>query len=162
MQIEIAYIYELADILTQTDMIKELFEIEAKQKNTFLIYLGLTLISFLQIYIFKKTIIEGNSLVIIGLSLALSLCWTILNIFPLTIIISGLKGKAELIYENIIFGSGIAIIAGQIILTYIGYKNHLSFENFIDFVWQQTLIAYLVIFLISAIFGIAKINKEKK
>ena len=59
---------------------------------------------------------------------------------------------------NLIFGSGLLIIAGQVLLTYIGYKDHLRFEEFVDFVWQKTLIAYGILFIISFIAS----AKEKK
>ena len=141
-------------------MIKEFFEIENKQKNTFLIFLGLTIISFLQLFIFKRDIFEGNFMIVIGLSLAMALCWTILNIFPLTIILSALVGEGKWIYENVIVGSGLLIIAGQILLTYIGYKSSFKFEIFIDFAWQKTLIVYGILFLITIVSNI--LSKEKK
>lgn len=129
-------------------MLKDFFEIENKQKSTLLTFIGLTLISFLQLFIFKQNLFSGNFLIVVGISLSLALCWTILNIFPLTIILSALAGDSKLIYENVIFGSGILIIAGQILLTYVGYKNHYKFSTFIDFVWHYTLGVYFVIFFI--------------
>ena len=141
-------------------MIKEFFEIENKQKNTFLIFLGLTIISFLQLFIFKRDIFEGNFMIAIGISLAMALCWTILNIFPLTIILSALVGDGKWIFENVIFGSGLLIIAGQILLTYIGYKSNFKFETFIDFAWQKTLIVYFVLFIIVIISN--SLSKEEK
>ncbi|MFP9113089.1 hypothetical protein ACLI1A_04060 [Flavobacterium sp. RHBU_3] len=128
-------------------MLKDFFEIEHKQKNTLLIFIGLTLISFLQLFIFKKKIFEGNFLILIGLSLSIALCWTILNIIPLFIILSVTLKKSKLVYENVIPGFGTAIIGLQVVLTYIAYKKENNFEELIDFVWISTLSLYLMIFI---------------
>ena len=129
-------------------MIKDFFEIETKQKNTFLIFLGLTLISFLQIFIFKKDVLKDNFFIVFGLSLAIALCWTILNMLPIMFIVIAWTDNHNVIYEKFIFGSGILIIAGQILLTYLAYKEHLTFEEFIDYAWIRTLSTYAFVFII--------------
>jgi hypothetical protein len=69
-------------------MIKEIFDIEPIQKNNLLSLTGISFLSFLQLYLFKNEILEKNTLEIIGISLSLTVCWSILNIPPLLFFIN--------------------------------------------------------------------------
>ena len=119
-------------------MIKEIFDIEPIQKNILLVFLGMLCISFLQLYLFKSTIFQSGVFVTIGISLALALCWSLLNLLPLMFFYQ-YANKPEGINENdtnpmmdkVIFSIGAIGIAWVIILTYISYEMSLSFKNLI-------------------------------
>ena len=64
-------------------MIKEIFDIEPIQKNTLLSLTSISFLSFLQLYLFKNEIFDESPFEIIGISLALTVCWSILNVPPL-------------------------------------------------------------------------------
>lgn len=140
-------------------MIREIFEIEPKQKNALIIYSGISLISFLQIYIFKRELIDENFLIVLMTSLALGVCWLVLNMIPLIIIIAAWARDGKLIFENVIFGIGILVIAGLILLTYLGYLDNLSFKDFIEYAWKRTLSAYGILFIL--IIGINVVEEYK-
>lgn len=63
-------------------MIKELFEIESTQKNVLVIFIGIFCISFLQLFLFKNSILIESAFINIGLSLALTFVWILINLLP--------------------------------------------------------------------------------
>ena len=86
-------------------MIKEIFEIEPIQKNSLIIFFGILFLSFLQLYIFKHNIFEEGIFVTVGISLAISICWIVLNILSVFIffnLMSDEKDNSELFYDRIL------------------------------------------------------------
>ena len=139
-------------------MIKEVFEIEPKQKSTIVIFIATCFLSFLQIFLFKKSLFEEGSFLVIGLSLALGICWSILHLIPMVLIIASIVGKDDkgVIYQNIIFSAGIVITAWITFITYRGYQYKLTFSEFIDFSINWTIVFYISCIAILAVVNIFK------
>ncbi|MDO7174248.1 hypothetical protein [Mariniflexile sp. AS56] len=114
-------------------MIKEIFDIEPVQKNSLIIFLGILPITFLQLYLFKPELIDKGVFVVIGSCLALTVCWYIINILPLTLFLEAIvDNDVNLVrYDTIIFLLGLLAIAWIILFTYIAYEFNLTFKNFI-------------------------------
>lgn len=116
-------------------MIKEIFEIEPIQKNSLIIFFGILFLSFLQLYIFKHNILEEGIFVVVGVSLAISICWIILNILSVIIFFYLVNGdsnnNSELFYDRIVFFFGLLVIFWISLLTYIGYELNLTFKEFL-------------------------------
>jgi hypothetical protein len=116
-------------------MIKDIFEIESKQKNALLSIIGITFICFLQLYLFKENILKKSSLEIIGVCLSLTVCWLLLNIVPLVLFMifttnypNEIKGFQ---YEKLIAVLGIIALFWVSFLTYISYELKLCFKELI-------------------------------
>lgn len=116
-------------------MIKEIFEIEPVQKNSLIIFVGIFFLSFLQLYIFKNDILNDGIFVIIGLCLALTVCWSIISIPPLIFFFNTVekrRGKNNnIILERVVFSLGILGIGWIGLLTYISYELTICFKDFI-------------------------------
>jgi len=116
-------------------MIKEIFEIEPKQKNILIILVGIFGLSFLQLYLFKDSIFDLGIIQTVGIALGLTVCWTILNI-PSIILCFGALTNFEnkddsLNYDLIIFTFGLLAIGWISLLTFIAYELELSFKWFL-------------------------------
>lgn len=116
-------------------MIKEIFEIEPKQKNLLIILFAISCISFLQIYLFSPETFEKGSIVVIGLSLAITVCWAILNAPPLVLfsIYINPEENADINTEiNIaqFFMFGLLGVFWILLITYISYEIDLTPKNF--------------------------------
>jgi len=119
-------------------MIKELFDIEPIQKNTLIMFLALFCVSFLQIYLFKQDVIEKGIFLTIGVSLALTVAWTVLNLPSMIVFISIIQRKqrrsiigGSVIKEYIVLGAGFIIIGWVLLLSYVAYELELEFKNLI-------------------------------
>ncbi|TRX15826.1 hypothetical protein [Flavobacterium franklandianum] len=116
-------------------MIKEIFDIEPIQKNSLIVFLSVCCISFLQLFLFKREIIENNSFVTIGLILGLSISWVILQLpslvlFAKFVIRDDVKNN-DLLFDRIALTLGILLLVWMITLTYIAYELNLDFRSFI-------------------------------
>ncbi len=109
------------------DMIKEIFEIDPKQKNVLIIIIGIFGLSFLQLYLFKKSIFDIGILFSIGISLGLTVCWTMLNVPSLAFFHGVLTNPSpneespSAINNQIIFLLGLVSLAWISLLTFISY-----------------------------------------
>ena len=116
-------------------MIKEIFDIEPIQKNSLIVFFSICCISFLQLFLFKREIIENNSFLAIGLILGLSLSWVILQLPSLILfaryVIRDDPENNDLLYDRITLSLGILLLVWMIILTYIAYELNLDFRSFI-------------------------------
>jgi hypothetical protein len=118
-------------------MIKELFDIESKQKNVLLIAVCIFGLSFLQLYLFKKSIFDIGIFFTLGISLGLTVCWTILNIPSLAlfhgIITHNTTGsKISSADSNFaIFILGLVALAWISALTFVSYLSNLTFKDFL-------------------------------
>lgn len=120
-------------------MIKDIFEIEPIQKNSFIMFLSVLCLSFLQIFIFKRKIIEESSFVSIGVALGLSVCWVVSHLtgfyafFYNSRVGVNVEENDEILYERVALGFGLTLLFWMSLLTYIGYELQFSFKNFIRF-----------------------------
>jgi len=115
-------------------MIKEIFDIEPKQKNSFLIFLAILPLTFLQLYLFKPQLIEKGAFIVVGICLALSVCWYIVSIIPALIFFNATASheeKHEVRVESVLIICGLCAIAWIILLTYIAYELGCNYKNFI-------------------------------
>lgn len=118
-------------------MIKEIFDIEPVQKNSLIIFIGVFCLSFLQIYLFKNELLENGSLIIIGICLSLTVCWSILNVLPLFLFFhfvnnkGNIKNKSEVILEQAIVPLGYFTLGWITLLIYISYELNICFKDFI-------------------------------
>jgi len=118
-------------------MIKEIFDIEPRQKNTIIIIVGIFGLSFLQLYLFKKTIFDIGIFFSIGVSLGLTVCWTMLNIPSLilnylAVFDSPDNNKNDQInYEIVIFIFGLLALGWISLLTYVAFELNFNFRYFI-------------------------------
>lgn len=142
-------------------MIKEIFDIEPIQKNALISFVGISFLSFLQLYIFKNELLDRSSFEIIGISLAMAVCWTILNI-PSLIVFYNSEAPEEDIskeriinYEKVIFIFGILILSWITLLTYISYELGLCFKDFI----RLSIFISIIRFLFWLIYGAFKKSK---
>lgn len=119
----------------ETDMIKEIFDIEPIQKNSLIVFLSICCVSFLQLFLFKRDIVENNSFLTIGLVLGLSISWVILQLpslmlFASYVIRDDIK-KDDLLFDRVTLSLGILSLVWMIVLTYIAYEFSLDFRTFI-------------------------------
>ena len=116
-------------------MIKQIFEIEPIQKNSLLVYVAVCCISFLQLFIFKRDIIENNSFVAVGVVMSLGICWILAYSFVFRIFMETnyefLKIEKYIFTDKTILVFGFLIIFWLIFLTYVGYELNMSFKFFI-------------------------------
>jgi len=95
-------------------MIKEIFDIEPIQKNALLSFTSISFLSFLQLYLFKNEIFDKSSFEIIGISLSLTVCWSVLNIPPLLFFYKAEADEdqkdVQIDYEKAIFVFGLLAI----------------------------------------------------
>jgi hypothetical protein len=115
-------------------MIKEIFDIEPKQKNSFLIFLAILPLTFLQLYLFKPQLLDKGTFIVIGICLALSVCWYIVSIIPALIFFNATANKEEkqdVRVESVLIICGLLSIAWIILLTYIAYELASNYKNFI-------------------------------
>ena len=116
-------------------MIKEIFEIEPKQKNVLIIIVGIFGLSFLQLYLFKPSVFDFGILFTVGVALGLTVCWIILNIFPI-FILHGIfthdspKSKPSPFESNLaIFLLGIIDLSCISSLTFVAYIFEFTFKK---------------------------------
>ena len=115
-------------------MIKEIFDIEPRQKNLLIILFAITSLSFLQIYLFSPATFDKGAFTVIGLSLALMICWSIMNLPSLFFCYLFLDEEADITTKidlKQIFFFGLIAIAWITVLTYASYELNLSFKWFI-------------------------------
>lgn len=117
-------------------MIKEIFDIEPKQKNVLIILVGIFGLSFLQLYLFKKSIFESGIFFSLGISLGLTVCWTILNIPSLALFWAVLNNPDDdkdnkFDYQLVIFVLGLLALAWISALTFISYELNFDFKYFL-------------------------------
>lgn len=118
-------------------MIKEIFEIEPKQKNVLIIAVGIMGLSFLQLYLFKPEVFEIGIVYCIGIAIGITICWIILNIYSMVLFAGFMNNYFEKSYrlENFsdkkIFILGVITISWISIYTLIGYELNLSVRYFI-------------------------------
>jgi hypothetical protein len=143
-------------------MIKEIFDIEPIQKNALLSLTSISFLSFLQLYLFKNEIFDESPFEIIGISLALTVCWSILNIPPFAFFYNAETANQEnddqIEFDKVIFIFGILAVGWITLLTYISYELKLCFKDFIRlsiFVSASRTIFWLL-------FGIIKNHRSKK
>lgn len=146
-------------------MIKEIFDIEPIQKNTLILFLALFFITFLQVFLFKPEIFEKGVFITIGISLALTVSWTILNIPSMIMFVivtqwkeGKLPSKKSLILENVVLTAGIIIIGWILMLTYISYELDLSFKTLI----RIGILISFIKFLLWTIINFIESPKNKK
>ncbi len=138
-------------------MIKEIFDIEPIQKNSLIGFLSICCISFLQLFLFKREIIESNSFLTIGLVLGLSISWVIIQLPSYILFVECTIKKEDdnenLLYDRIALTFGIFLLMWMIILTYIAYEFNLDFKSFIR-------ISIILMIIKSLFWGISLIIKN--
>jgi hypothetical protein len=118
-------------------MIKEIFDIEPKQKNVLIILIGIFGLSFLQLYLFKKSIFDLGIFFSLGVSLGLTVCWSMLNIPSLVLFWSLIKDDPvdkkvdRTDYQFVIFILGLLALAWISALTFISYELNFDFKYFL-------------------------------
>jgi hypothetical protein len=143
-------------------MIKEIFDIEPIQKNALLSLTSISFLSFLQLYLFKNDIFNNSPFEIIGISLSLTVCWSILNIPPLYLFFHAESPERENVdqieYEKVIFIFGFLAIGWITVLTYISYELKLCFKDFI----RLSIITSITRCGFWLIYGAIKHHRRKK
>ncbi|MDI5889455.1 hypothetical protein [Flavobacterium yafengii] len=145
-------------------MIKEIFDIEPIQKNALLSLTSISFLSFLQLYLFKNEIFYKSPFEIIGISLSLTVCWSVLNIPPLLFFYNAETPENEnetnvqIEYEKVIFIFGVLAIGWITLLTYISYELKLCFKDFI----RLSILTSIVRTIFWLIFGTIKDHKKRK
>tara|TARA_R110002167_G_scaffold53406_1_gene153248 strand:- start:1098 stop:1544 length:447 start_codon:yes stop_codon:yes gene_type:complete len=118
-------------------MIKEIFEIEPIQKNSLIIFIGIFLLSFLQIFLFKRELLNESSFLILGISLSIALCWSLLNVLPLYCFFLATKESdrktpnQEIMWEKVIVVLGFLCLCWILLITYISYEFEFSLKKLI-------------------------------
>lgn len=116
-------------------MIKEIFEIEPRQKNLLIILFAITSLSFLQIYLFSPSTFDKGAFTVIGLSLALMVCQSIMYFLPSTLLlfatVDDFLDEDPDTDKKRIFMLGLFQIALIVLVTYIAFEIGCSFRNFI-------------------------------
>lgn len=144
-------------------MIKDIFDIEPIQKNAVVMFLAISCICFLQLYIFKREIFNDNLFISVGLSFAMAICWIIVQLpsFILIFLVSRVNDDKPLKEENVALAFGVFLLFWIIILTYIGYELDLSYKNFIRVVITVmfTRMLFWIVYLI--IKNGKKVQKQK-
>ncbi|CAM3146911.1 hypothetical protein [Flavobacterium frigoris] len=146
-------------------MIKEIFDIEPIQKNSLIMFFAISCLSFLQLFIFKRNVIEENSLLAICLSLGVSICWIISQMISYYLYADYTNNKYdeknyldELLYDKIALHFGFSLYFWMIVITYISFELGLTLIEFLRF-------SILVMFLKTifwAIFSFRKYQKHQK
>jgi hypothetical protein len=145
-------------------MIKEIFDIEPIQKNALLSLTSISFLSFLQLYLFKNEIFDESSFEIIGVSLALTVCWSMLNIPSLLFFYKAEidenenKNDVQIDYEKAIFVFGLLAIGWITLLTYISYELKLCFKDFI----RLSILTSILRTIFWLKFGTIKDHKKRK
>ena len=140
-------------------MIKELFDIEPVQKNVLIVLIGIFFVSFLQLFLFKNEILNESVFIIFGISMALTVCWSVLNILPLffffTYLSDGEQGNT--ILEKMVFNLGFLALAWFILLTYISYELNLSYNVLVKILVFSSILRTIFWFVVVII----KSNKKQ-
>ena len=143
-------------------MIKEIFDIEPIQKNALLSLTSISFLSFLQLYLFKNEIFDKSPFEIIGISLALTVCWSILNVPPLIFFYNAEapdnENDVQIQFEKVIFIFGVLAIGWITLLTYVSYELKLCFKDFI----RLSILTSIVRTIFWLIFGTIKDHKNRK
>jgi hypothetical protein len=145
-------------------MIKEIFDIEPKQKNVLIILVGIFGLSFLQLYLFKPSIFELSIFFSLGISLGLTVCWSALNIPSLILCFYVMTGGAneknseKYNYNLIIFTLGLLAIGWISLLTYIGYEFNFTFM----YLFRLAVLMTIIRIIFWYIFGTILDRKTKK
>ena len=143
-------------------MIKEIFDIEPIQKNTLLSLTSISFLSFLKLYLFQNEIFDESPFEIIGISLALTVCWSILNVPPLLFFYNAQtpdnENDIQIQYEKVIFIFGVLAIGWITFLTYVSYELKLCFKDFI----RLSILTSIIRTIFWLIFGTIKDHKRKK
>lgn len=142
-------------------MIKEIFEIEPRQKSSAIIFTALCFISFLQLYLFKKNLFDENAYIVIGITLSLNVCWSAIHIIPAAILIVSEANRrdGDIQYANMLFAAGLIILIWMIFITYRGYHYKMTISEFIPFAFFWTVVFYAVCFVFSFIRFLRSIPK---
>jgi len=147
-------------------MIKEIFDIEPKQKNVLIILVGIFGLSFLQLYLFQKSIFDIGIFFSLGISLGLTVCWTILNIPSLilcflSIIAPDLKSDKTddtYNYNLIIFTLGLLALGWISLLTFIAYELDFTFKYLLRLAVLMSILRTIFWY----VFGTIRDRKSKK
>jgi hypothetical protein len=170
MRYKVTDIYKLAVTLSRRkeinnliqQMIKEFFEIETTQKNSLIAFLGVLCVSFLQLYLFKRNIIETNTFLAIGLSLGMSVCWIIIQIPGYYMFLDSsdenINNSGKTTYDKVPLGFGVMLLIWMLLLTYIAYELNLSLKTFIRLVISIMFLRLIFWFFYS---GIKRSKKGK-
>lgn len=114
--------------------IKEIFEIEPNHKNILIIFIGIFGLSFLQLYLFKNSIFDTGIFFTLGISLGLSVCWSILNFPSLTLFYAILMRNStnDTTYKSdsrlVVFLLGLIALSWISALTFVAYVLNLNFK----------------------------------
>jgi hypothetical protein len=144
-------------------MIKEIFEIETKQKNTLIILIGIFGLSFLQLYLFKKSIFDIGIFFSIGVSFGMTICWSILNIPSLVVFAAIVDSKSpNIIFDEnhrkfVLFSLGLIALGWIATLTYIAYELNLNFKYFL----RLSICVSIIRVLFWVIYGSIKYRNTK-
>ena len=131
-------------------MIRDIFEIESKQKYIFFTVASLFAISFLQLFIFQNNIFKGNIWLPILLSISLGIIWFIGYLPSALLFYSITKSKKDKLdgFVWIILGAFMTIITA--IITYIGFELNLPT------IWFVRL-SILILFLLFSLMALIKV-----
>jgi hypothetical protein len=115
-------------------MIKEIFDIEPKQKSALVFFLSFSFISFLQLWLFKREIIDQGVFITIALSMALAIGWIILNLPSLVLFFRLVNDDGKLDEDNrstALFVCGLCGLGWILSLTYLCYEFQWSLRHLI-------------------------------
>lgn len=115
-------------------MFKDFSEIEPIQKNSIVVLAALFCLSYLQLKIFDNRIETNEVFPSIILSLALSICWIVINFVPLYLFFEYLSigmNKSKTKYEMTVFFFGYISLLVITVIMYICYELEFDFKKFI-------------------------------
>lgn len=150
--------------------IKEFFDIEPIQKNGLLIFVFTSLISYLQLFLFKSNFSDLDLFDKIILSLSVGVCWAVSEL-PTYFFFMNSKWQKwkqkgmifQLVPDRIVASFGFTIILWMVLLTYIGYEFNMDLKVFIRtcLIWMFLKSLYWFLFWLKYTqIDIKKQNKE--
>ena len=136
-------------------MIKEVFDIEPIQKNGILVFSFVSLVSYLQLYLFKTEFIELDKFDKIILSFSVGVCWIMAELPTYFFFMNSKwlkwknKGKiVTLAPDRIIVSFGFSLIFWMVLLTFIGYEYNVDLKLFIKIsvIWMLAKSIYWLLY----------------
>lgn len=150
--------------------IKEFFDIEPIQKNGLLIFVFTSLISYLQLFLFKSNFSDLDLFDKIILSLSVGVCWAVSELPTYFFFMNSKwqkwkqKGMTfQLVPDRIVASFGFTIVLWMVLLTYIGYEFNMDLKEFIRtcLIWMFLKSLYWFLFWLKYTqIDIKKQNKE--
>lgn len=133
------------------------------QKSMLIVFIALSILSFLQLFLFKRDLTETNITLAIVLSLGMSLAWVVANFLSTALMFLSLFIKADKIPEEEessgIVLNGILVSIIMLSLTYWSYEFNKSFNWFIK-ASIVTIIIYTIVWFIVFLIRLKPLRRE--